>query len=87
MSLVQVQYSSPFKFLVLYLKWIENTAHNRIVLGSIPSRTTNPYVPVAEMVDAVDLKSTILLKDVEVQVLLGTPNKLIKILLDILVKI
>ena len=66
MSLVQVQYSSPFEFLVLYLKWIESTAHNRIVLGSIPSRNT--YVPVAEMVDAVDLKSTILLKDVEVRV-------------------
>lgn len=44
-------------------------------------------MPVAELVDAADLKSAIPEKNVEVQVLLGTPNKLIKILLDILVKL
>jgi hypothetical protein len=44
-------------------------------------------VPVAELVDAADLKSVIPEKNVKVQILLGTPNKLIKILLDILVKL
>jgi hypothetical protein len=44
-------------------------------------------VPVAELVDAVDLKSAIPEKNVKVQILLGTPNKFIKTSLDILVKI
>lgn len=44
-------------------------------------------MPVAELVDAVDLKSAIPEKNVKVQILLGTPNKFIKTSLDILVKI
>lgn len=87
MSLVQVQYSSPFKFLVLYLKWIESTPHNRIVLGSIPSRTTNTICACGGNGRRSGLKIHYFEKNVEVQVLLGTPNKFIKTLLDILVKI
>lgn len=73
--------------MVLWCKRRTCAAHNGKFQVQILAEPPIIYVPVAELVDAVDLKSTIPEKNVEVQVLLGTPNKFIKILLDILVKI